>query len=203
MRKCSGSAGVLLAVGILAGGLGLWGGYRAVSSWGQATGETEETEETLQKAKPAEQTEESEAEAWLAAQPVEARVTESTRMVFEYQSGGATVKRREEEPAFFLLGMSREELAAAYPDWELVEFSAGRAVLRRRMATAEERDYVVGLYEGRIAVFYQEARQGSSLYQLTNIPAAALSPEEQQRLMAGIAVRGEQALDQVLEDYGS
>ena len=200
MRKCSGSAGVLLAVGLLAGGLGLWGGYRAVSSLEQATGETEET---IQKAKPAEQTEASEAEARLAAQPEEARVTESTRMVFEYQSGGATVKRREEEPAFFLLGMSREELAAAYPDWELVEFSAGRAVLRRRMATAEERDYVVGLYEGRIAVFYQEARQGSSLYQLTNIPAAALSPEEQQRLAAGIAVRGEQALDQGLEEYGS
>lgn len=127
-----------------------------------------------------------------------------TKMVYQYfyESDGSIVEQ-EEAPSYFLLDLTREELVEYYSNWQVVSFSDREVIMRRTIADESQERYIVGAYEGRIAVFYEEEREGNSLYMLTDTPIDALSHEEQVRLNDGIFVQGETALAKTLEDYGS
>lgn len=206
MRIKNWPAFCLAVAALVVGGVGVVSGYQMFMPQSEnpesVTATDQEPQDETQE--PEIQEPETEPESAQTATAEGPRIEEETTMVFEYyDTTGALVSSREEEPAFFLLGLDREGLAEAYPDWELLVFSNQEAVLRRTVSAPADREFVVGVYEGRIAVFYWEAEQGNSLYQLTDIPVAALSQEERERLTAGIRVKGENALAQILEDYGS
>ena len=67
----------------------------------------------------------------------------------------------------------------------------------------EEYEYIVGVLDGYITVFYREEVEGTNVKEITESPASALSKDEQVNLRQGIKIRNEMELMRVLEDYGS
>ena len=61
--------------------------------------------------------------------------------------------------------------------------------------------YVVGIYEGYVAVFYENSEEG--IYMLTDTPVSVLEDDKRALLEEGIYVEGRDRLNRILEDYTS
>ena len=130
------------------------------------------------------------------------RISSETRMVYEYNSISNGIEQRIlEQPSSFLIGMTQEEIADMFMDWEITEFSSDEVVLRRDILSEQERVFIIGAHEGFIAVFYNPDKSG--IVELTNKPISALPIEEQERLKEGIEVFGDEELFRALEDFSS
>lgn len=132
------------------------------------------------------------------------RITPSTKLVYEYYyEGDGQIKREEEVPPYFLIDMTRKDIEEKYPDWQLKSFSQSEVVMRKNIAGKVKERYIIGEYNGYVAVFYEEPVDGISLRDLTDTPISSLTPEEQSKLKIGISVLGDEALIRALEDYES
>lgn len=105
------------------------------------------------------------------------------------------------ECPYELVGKSMAEVKEFYPDWQVTEFSAESVTLRKNLGTNNSERYVVGTYEGYVAVFYENSEEG--IYMLTEIPVNILEEEKQKMLEEGIYVEGRERLNRILEDYSS
>jgi len=129
------------------------------------------------------------------------RITWDTLMIYEHHIAGTDhFETVEEYPSQFLLNMSRAELAAIFTDWQIMSFSAHEVRLRQNIAVTE-RQYTISVFNGFIAVFYND--ENGEIKELTNRPISALPIEEQERLINGITVIGNDELLRALEDFGS
>jgi len=63
--------------------------------------------------------------------------------------------------------------------------------------------YILGELNGFVALYLERASPGLDIVEVTNIPLAALPPDEQQRLLEGIRIDGEEELARFLQDFGS
>ncbi|MCL2575272.1 MAG: hypothetical protein FWE33_02450 [Defluviitaleaceae bacterium] len=129
------------------------------------------------------------------------RISPSTVMTFDYyqrETGG--FDSVSEHPSPFLLGLAKDELVAVFADWEILSFTSEQVHLRQDTALFH-RQYIISIHEGFIAVFYDD--ETGDIKELTNRPISALAQEEQQRLIEGIRVTGNDELLRALEDFGS
>ena len=100
-----------------------------------------------------------------------------------------------------LIGKSMSDVKDFYPDWQVTEFSSGAVTLRKNLGSENDERYVVGVYEGYVAVFYESSEEG--IYMLTEIPVNTLEEDKQKMLEEGIYVEGRERLNRILEDYSS
>jgi len=106
-----------------------------------------------------------------------------------------------EHPSPFLLGLNEQELTTVLPDWEILSFSREQVHLRQDPAFFT-RQYIISIYGGFVAIFHDNG-DDITMKELTSRPISALLPEEQQRLVEGIRVTGNDELLRALEDFGS
>lgn len=133
-----------------------------------------------------------------------ARITPSTKLVYEYYyEGDGETKREEEVPPYFLLDMTREDIEKKYPDWQLQSFSSSEVVMRKNIAGKVKERYIIREYDGYVAVFFEQPVDGVSLRELTDTPISSLTEEEQAKLKIGISILGEEALINAMENYES
>ena len=131
------------------------------------------------------------------------RIADDTRMVYDYYNAETgDYERVEEYAAQALLGLTATELAAKFVDWQIVSFDSARVYLRQNREI-EYRRFIIGVHEGYIAVFYDNDDDLRGIKELTSRPIAALPEEEQQRLIEGIKVVGNEELMRALEDFSS
>lgn len=131
----------------------------------------------------------------------EDRIKPFTKIVYEYyyQLDDKLVTK-ETQPPYYLLDMTREEVAESYPDWQLQSFSSEKVVFRKSLKERNSTGYyTVGIYEGYVAVFYEDGR----LREVTQTPIDSLPEAEQEKLREGISIYGEEDLIKILEDYTS
>ena len=100
-----------------------------------------------------------------------------------------------------LIGKSMSDVKDFYPDWQVTEFSSESVTLRKNLGSDNNERYIVGVYEGYVAVFYENSEEG--IYMLTEIPVNTLEDEKQKMLEEGIYVEGRERLNRILEDYSS
>ena len=132
------------------------------------------------------------------------KITPSTKIVYEYvYSEDGTVKTVEEEPPYFMLDLTFDDMLKYYPNWEIVSFSPQKVVMRKTIYGSDTQRYIVTDRDGVIVVYYEENGGRSSIKEITNIKTVALSNEEKERLKKGIIDVGEYDLSRVLEDYSS
>lgn len=132
------------------------------------------------------------------------RITPSTKLVYEYYyEGDEEVRTIEEVPPYFLIDMTRKDIEQKYPEWELKSFSNAEVVMRKNIPGTVKQRYIIGEYEGFVAVFYEQPVDGVSLRELTDTPISSLSEEDQTKLKIGISVYGDEALMNALENYES
>ena len=131
-------------------------------------------------------------------------IGENTEIIYEYYyMGDGETKSLIQEPSYYMLGMTREEVEENYSAWQLKEFSEEKVILRKNLAQSSRQKYIIGVYKGYVAVFVEENDNKTVLKELTKTPVASLTKEEQYRLELGIGIVGEEALISALEDYSS
>lgn len=128
------------------------------------------------------------------------RISEQTRIIYDYYYSHGDFERVIEYPTGFLLGMTEEDLAGILADWQVLSFTPYEVHLRQN-TDVEYRQYVIGVHEGYIAVFFDNGL--GRIKELTGRPVTALALEEQQRLFEGIRVIGNDELMRALEDFSS
>ncbi len=134
-------------------------------------------------------------------------VTPSTKIIYKYyyEDDGFSETTSELAPEF-LIGMNKNELKKtfAHSNWKINNFSREKVVLQKNISTANKQNYVLGVKDGYVAVFYQEKNlDGLKLKEITNTPINSLSIDEQKRLNGGIKVSGEDKLILIMQDYES
>ncbi|MDR1643564.1 MAG: BofC C-terminal domain-containing protein [Clostridiales bacterium] len=138
------------------------------------------------------------------AAPEPARITASTKIIYEYYyQGDDRLETSAEDPPYFLLNLTEDKLQEQFFEWKIMEFTSARVVLRKTIPGSSAKNYILGVKDEYIAVFSTSGAGKVTLEEMTEMPIYALSTEEQKRLMEGIKVEGEDKLAKVLEDYGS
>lgn len=139
-----------------------------------------------------------------AAVSTEDKITPSTKMVYEYYYTEDGVTEREEAvPPYFMLDLTLNDLVKYYEEWTVISFSPREVVMRRVIDGKSEQQYIIGEYEGYVAVFYAEEIEGIILKELTSMPVSALSEDERLRLSEGIVITGNDELIRAMESYES
>ncbi len=100
-----------------------------------------------------------------------------------------------------LVGKAMTDVKDYYSDWQVIEFSPDSVLLRKIIGLKDEERYVVGVYDGCVAVFYENEEDG--IYMTTDIPVAGLDHDRQVMLNDGIYVEGRDRLGRIIEDYSS
>lgn len=133
-----------------------------------------------------------------------ARITPSTKMVYEYYyTEDGVTQTLEDVPPYFLLDMTLEDMKKVYTDWQIISFSSKEVVMRKSLEAKSNEQYVIGEKNGYVAVYYKEPQHGIILHEVTNTPVSALPLEERERLQEGISVTGDENLYKILSDYTS
>ena len=82
-------------------------------------------------------------------------------------------------------------------------FSEKEVVLQKVIEGESTQHYIIGEYDGYIAVFYEKEINGTKLKELTDIPLESLTEEEQEQIKKGIKITGKEELMKFLESYDS
>ncbi|WP_058486765.1 BofC C-terminal domain-containing protein [Defluviitalea phaphyphila] len=132
------------------------------------------------------------------------KITESTDMIYQYyyEDNGKVVEERI-KPPYFLIDLTREELEKKYSDWQITSFSNKEVVMKKNIPATAINHYMLGTYNGYLAIFYYNHSKEMQLKEITETPISSLPKEEQDKLKKGIDIYGEEALIRILEDYNS
>lgn len=134
----------------------------------------------------------------------EAVIQKDTQIVYQYYYTKDQVTKEQTEPAQdYLLGLDRKQLESIFQGWQLIFFSPEKVILRCSVEGVSTESYILGVYDGCLAVFCEKEGQQITLTEKTEIPITALPMEEQQQLREGIRVNGENNLAKLLADYTS
>lgn len=138
----------------------------------------------------------------------EDRITSATKIIYQYyNTTDGTTESIEELPPYYLIGLDRTDLALLYSDWQINQFSPYKVTMQKSIAgvsggdAAGSEDYVIRSYNGYVAVFFKQEQDVP--LEVTDTPAAALTPQDRAALNAGIEVHGKTELIRCLENYES
>ncbi|WP_317367944.1 BofC C-terminal domain-containing protein [uncultured Tyzzerella sp.] len=133
-----------------------------------------------------------------------AKITPSTKMTYEYFYKNDNITEKVEDvPPYFLIDLTRNDLEENFKDWQIKEFSSSEVVLQKVIDGESTQHYIIGEYEGYIAVYYEQEINGTKLKEITDIPLDGLPKEEQDKIKNGIKIKGKDDLIKFLESYGS
>lgn len=133
-----------------------------------------------------------------------AAIQRDTEMVYQYYYTQDEMTKEQKEPAQdYLIGLNRKQLESIFQGWQLVYFSPEKVILRCSVEGTSTESYLLGVYEGCLAVFCEKEGNQIMLTEKTDIPIDVLPLAEQQQLREGIRVNGEENLAKLLADYTS
>ena len=133
-----------------------------------------------------------------------AKITPSTKMTYEYfYKSDKITETVEDVPPYFLIDLTRTDLEDNFKEWQVKSFSEKEVVLQKVIEGESTQHYIIGEYDGYIAVFYEKEINGTKLKELTDIPLESLTEEEQEQIKNGIKITGKEELMKFLESYDS
>lgn len=132
------------------------------------------------------------------------KITPSTKMVYKYfYTDDKVTEIVEDVPAYFLIDLTREDLEKNFENWRVQSFSEKEVVLEKTIEGESLQHYIVGEYDGYVAIYYKEDINGKHLKDITNIPIESLSDDEREEIEKGLCITGESSLIKLLENYES
>lgn len=131
-----------------------------------------------------------------------AKITPSTKMVYEYfYKDDKITEKVEDVPPYFLIDLTREDIERDFKNWQVKSFSEREVVLQKVIEGESVQHYIIGEYDGFVAVFYEREINGTRLKDITDIPISSLSQEEQNKIKEGIKIVGKDELIKFLQNY--
>lgn len=132
------------------------------------------------------------------------KISPSTKMVYEYIYKDDNITETVEDvPPYFLIDLTRTDLENNFKDWQVKSFSNKEVVLQKAIEGESTQHYIIGEYDGYVAVFYEKEINGTKIKEITDISISSLPKEEQEKLKKGINITGKLELIKFLEDYSS
>ena len=132
------------------------------------------------------------------------KISPSTKMVYEYIYKDDNITETVEDvPPYFLIDLTRTDLENNFKDWQVKSFSNKEVVLQKAIEGESTQHYIIGEYDGYVAVFYEKEINGTKIKEITDISISSLPKEEQEKLKKGINIIGKLELIKFLEDYSS
>lgn len=101
-----------------------------------------------------------------------------------------------------VVGMTRDEVADLYNEWQIVSFDRDAVVLKLSVddvCKAHKEDRFVGLHDGQAAIYYGKPNENPILKEILPIDVAALVPQVQEELAKGIPFHSEEEKLRILE----
>lgn len=133
-----------------------------------------------------------------------AKITPSTKMTYEYfYKNDQITEIVEDVPPYFLIDLTRTDLEENFKEWQIKSFSEREVVLQQVIEGESTQHYIIGEYEGYVAVFYEKEINGTKLKEITDIPIESLTKDEQEQIKKGIKITGKDELMKFLENYDS
>lgn len=111
-----------------------------------------------------------------------------------------TVKKESELPSE-MANLTKEEIANAYKDWTIKEFSKDKLCLYKIVKGLCDEHFVINSNDGVVTVYRLDENYDRSLYEKTNIYTEYLSKEDLEKLEEGIYVYGVSDLNSTLESF--
>lgn len=130
------------------------------------------------------------------------RINRNTKIIYEYVYSDNEHVQSEETSPYFLIGLTEKEFMEIYYGWDIAVFTEDSVILRKQLQAGSEQ-YIVGIKDGYVAVFYDSAQKSDNVKEVTATPINSLTPDEQIKLKEGVYVSGRDNLIKILEDYGS
>ncbi|MCC8014837.1 MAG: BofC C-terminal domain-containing protein [Eubacterium sp.] len=135
-----------------------------------------------------------------ASAPAEA-IGSSTKITYEYIYLGGHKETSETRAPKNWQGLTLSEFKEIFDGWQIKEFSSDEVVLAKVLNAYSPKHYVLGEYEGNVAVYRKNEYEEKTVKQVTSTPVESLPEDERKRLETGIDFYGDEALVKILEDY--
>ena len=102
------------------------------------------------------------------------------------------------------IGKTRSEIAQAFPDWQLKDFSPERVLLSTKINSYCPDHYIIREEDGFLVIFRADKDTGYMIaVEATNIPIDRLSQELQEQVSKGMVLDSIEAVEQLMEDWES
>lgn len=125
-------------------------------------------------------------------------------IIYQYYYTKDQITKEQEEPVpDYLVGLSREDLQEIYGGWQIVSFSAEKAILRCTVEGRSDEVYLLSAHNGYLAVYMENFSKKMKLKEITNVPVRILPEDERMQLEEGIYILGEENLVKILSDFTS
>lgn len=132
------------------------------------------------------------------------KITPSTKMIYEYlYKDDKITETIEDVPPYFLIDLTREDIEKSFDEWQVKSFSEKEVVLQKIMEGKSTKHYIIGEYDGYLAVFYEKEINGTRLKEITDTPIESLSIKEKNEIKNGIKIKGDDELIHYLENFES
>ncbi|MCD8215369.1 MAG: hypothetical protein LUC97_07005 [Clostridiales bacterium] len=129
------------------------------------------------------------------------KIDSNTKIIYEYVYLGGHKEQSETTAPRNWQGLTLTEFKGIFDTWQIKEFSGKRVVLSKNLKVYSPKHYVLGVYEGYVAVFRKNEFSEDKVKEITETPVSALPETEQKRLSAGIDFYGDEELARILQDY--
>lgn len=130
------------------------------------------------------------------------KITPSTKMIYEYYYKKDNITESfEDTPPYFFIDLTRTDLEKKFQDWNIKSFSSKEVVMQKVLDEKSNQHYILGEYDGYVAIFYEKEINGTRLKDITSTPIQSLPLEEQEKIKTGIKIKGNDELFNILQDY--
>ena len=100
-----------------------------------------------------------------------------------------------------LVNMTKDEVQAQYPDWEVIGFEAGKVTLYKEFDDVCGEHFKLKVEDGKVVVYIVNRDGAESLYEKTNISSEYLTETDLLNMQDGLEIYGKEELNQIIEDF--
>ncbi|MCD8158020.1 MAG: hypothetical protein LUD77_03740, partial [Clostridiales bacterium] len=131
------------------------------------------------------------------------KIDSNTKIIYEYVYLGGHKEYSETTAPKNWQGLTLSEFKEIFDGWQIKEFGCEDVKLSKNLKVYSPNHYVLGVYNGYVAVFRKSEFSEDKVKHITETPVSSLPEGEQNRLSEGIDFYGERELMRILEDYES
>ena len=100
-----------------------------------------------------------------------------------------------------LVNMTKEEVQAQYPDWEVIGFEQGKITLYKEFDNVCGEHFKLRVEDGKVVVYIGNNDGPESVYEKTNISSEYLTETDLINMQDGLEIYGKEELNQIIEDF--
>ena len=100
-----------------------------------------------------------------------------------------------------LVNMTKKQVQAQYPDWEIIGFEKGKIILYKEFEEVCGEHFKLKIENGKINIYIVNENGEENIYQKTNISSEYLPEIDLINMQDGLEIYGKEELNKIIEDF--